>query len=97
MSRRPPSWFDLTANMMRLAVESQGVVALRMMKLASGDADVGREFNLMFAEKAQAAIDAHMEAGVTALAGRPDLAPARALALYRRRVRANHRRLSRRT
>ena len=95
MSRRPPSWLDLTTNMMRLAMEAQAVVALRMMKFAAGGSGLGVEFNLMFSEKAQAALDAQLAAGVTTLTGRPDLAPARAVALYRRRVRANHRRLTR--
>jgi hypothetical protein len=89
------SVLDLAANLMRLGLEAQEVVALRMLKFASGGADLESEFARMFSEKAGAAIDAQVEAGRSALSGQAHLAPARAVALYRRRVRANHRRLSR--
>jgi hypothetical protein len=95
MSRRPPSVFDLAANMMRLGIEAQGVIALRMMKFAAGGAGVESEFSRMFAEKALAVVDAQIEASLSALTGQPHLVPARTVALYRRRVRANHRRLIR--
>jgi hypothetical protein len=95
MSRRAPSPFDLFADSMRLAVESQGVIALRMLKFAGGGAGAQDEFHRMFAEKALAVVEAQVEAGLSAITGQPQLAPARAVALYRRRVRANQRRLLR--
>ncbi len=95
MSHRPASFFDLAANMMRLTVEAQGVIALRMMKFAGGGAGLESEFNRMFAEKALAIVDAQVEASLSVFTGQLHLAPARTVALYRRRVRANHRRLSR--
>jgi hypothetical protein len=95
MSRRPTTVFDFAANMMRLTLEAQEVVALRMLKFASGGVGLESEFTRMFAEKARAVVDAQIEAGLSALSGQPHLAPARAVALYRRRVRANQRRLSR--
>jgi hypothetical protein len=47
----------------------------------------------MISEKTEAALDAQLQIGRSAMSGRLDLAPARAIALYRRRVRANQRRL----
>lgn len=95
MSRRPHSVLDLAVNMMRLGIEAQGVIALRMMKFAAGGVGVESEFNRMFAEKALAVVDAQIEASLGALTGQSHLVPARTVALYRRRVRANHRRLIR--
>ena len=47
----------------------------------------------MISEKTRAALDAQLQIGMSAMSGRLDLAPARAIALYRRRVRANQPRL----
>jgi hypothetical protein len=44
--------------LMMLAIESSGVVALRMMKLMSGDGDTLREAHLMVSEKKDAAFEA---------------------------------------
>jgi hypothetical protein len=44
--------------LMMLAVEANGVVALRMMKLMSGDSDTLHEAHLMFSEKIGAAFEA---------------------------------------
>lgn len=51
--------------LMLLAVESSGVVALRTMKLVSGDGDAIHEAQLMFSEK----IDAAFEAAASLMAG----------------------------
>jgi hypothetical protein len=50
---------------MMLAIESNGVVGLRLMKLASGGSDAQAEADLMLREK----IDAAFEAGATLMAG----------------------------
>jgi hydroxyethylthiazole kinase-like sugar kinase family protein len=50
---------------MMLAIESSGVVGLRLMKLASGGGDAQVEAELMLREK----IDAAFEAGATLIAG----------------------------
>lgn len=93
MSRKP-SWFGLSVAAMQLGFEAQTVIALRMMKMAAGGAAAETEARRMVSEKAEAAMDAQLHMGMSAMAGRPDLAPARAIAVYRRRVRANRRRLS---
>ena len=45
-------------SLMMLAVEANGVVALRMMKLARGDRSARREAELMISEKIHAAFEA---------------------------------------
>ncbi len=50
---------------MMLAIESNGVIGLRLIKLASGGSDAGDEFGLMLREK----IDAAVEARETLLSG----------------------------
>ena len=93
MARRNSSWFGLSMSAMQLGLEAQGVIALRMMKMAAGGAAAEAEVQRMISEKTQAAFDAQVQIGKSAMTGRLDLAPARAIALYRRRVRANRRRL----
>lgn len=44
--------------LMMLAVEANGVVTLRVMKLMSGDSDTLHEAHLMFSEKIDAAFEA---------------------------------------
>jgi hypothetical protein len=93
MARRNSSWFGLSMSAMQLGLEAQGVIALRMMKMAAGGAAAEAEVQRMISEKTQAALDTQLQIGKSAMSGRLDLAPARAIALYRRRVRANQRRL----
>ena len=51
--------------LMMLSVESSGVVALRMIKLMSGDGDAFNEARLMISEK----VDAALEATASLMAG----------------------------
>jgi hypothetical protein len=80
--------FTAWANLAMLALESQHVVALRLMKLAAGGPAAAREMNLMTFEKMEAL--AH-ESGRMLLGD----THARVVKRYRTRVRANRRRLSR--
>jgi hypothetical protein len=93
MARRNASWFNLSMSAVQLGIEAQSVIALRMMKVAAGGKAAEIEMQRMISEKTQAALDAQLQIGRSAMSGRLDLAPARAIALYRRRVRANQRRL----
>jgi secreted protein with Ig-like and vWFA domain len=93
MARRATSLFQLSLNTMRLGLEAQSVIALRTMKCAAGGAAASDEINLMVSEKVRATIDAQFTLARAAMAGRAD-GPAKAVALYRRRVRANQRRLA---
>lgn len=86
-------WFDVA----RLGFEAQYVVALRLTRLAAGGAIATREANRMVTEKAAALMNAQL-AAATALAagGGPERAAERAFATYRKAVRKNRRRLTRR-
>jgi hypothetical protein len=91
-TRRNP-WFTLSRDAMMLGLEAQSVIGLRMMKAAMGGEAAQLEATLMVAEKAKAVVDVQMMLAKCALAGEAHLGPSRALALYRRRVQANQRRL----
>ena len=91
-----PSWFDLAAESWRLGLEAQAVVNLRLAKLAAGDAAAALEAQRMVTEKVMAAAEVQGRAFADALTGKSHLTPKRSVALYRRKVRANRRRLSRR-
>jgi hypothetical protein len=80
-----------------LAFEAQQVIALRMLRLATGGAPANRELTRMITEKA----DAAAEAGFTAMKSLALGANGTAAALgvirgYRTRVRRNRRRLAKR-
>jgi uncharacterized lipoprotein NlpE involved in copper resistance len=73
-------------SLVMLAVEANGVVALRMMKLMRGGRSARREAKLMVREK----IDAAFEATARLMAGAPS---EEIVHRYRRRVAANAKRL----
>ena len=72
--------------LMMLAIESGGVISLRMMKLMSGDRDAAREAELMINEK----IEAVFEATASLLAG---ASADQIVQRYRHHVGANAKRL----
>ena len=81
----------------RLVVETQQVIALRMMRLALGGAVATREARRMVSEKAVALAAAQNIAATALVAGHgPAAAMLRAGEPVKRRLRANHRRLTRR-
>jgi hypothetical protein len=86
------SWIEA----MEFSLEAQGVIAMRLLKIARGGADGAEECWRMMAEKIAAATDAN-EACASALAhGKSiELAVSSALAPIRQRVRTNHARLLR--
>ena len=86
-------WFDLSMDTFMLGLESQSVIGLRLLKAAMGGEAAQREAALMVAEKAQAVVDVHLVLAKSAIAGQAHLGPSRAVALFRRRVQANRRRL----
>lgn len=89
------AWFGMAEDTFRLGLAAQSVIALRLAKAAFGGAAAQEEAHLMICEKAQAAVDVQAVMTRSLLAGEAHLAPGRALALYRRRVEANRKRLSR--
>jgi hypothetical protein len=85
------NWVDATS----FAIEAQQVVTLRLMRLASGGVAGAAEAQRMVTEKAAAGLAAQAAATSALMAGRSFTAAARRAAVpYRRRVRANRRRLS---
>jgi hypothetical protein len=95
-SVRHNPWLSLATDVTRLCFEAQEVIGLRMFGSALGDAEAGEEAWLMVMEKGQAVWDTQFLITKSLVAGEAHLAPARAVALYRRRVQANHRRLVKR-
>lgn len=84
----------LSADAARLGHESGQVIGLRLAVAGRGGAPAQAELCRMITEKALAALDAHFVLAGSVLTGEAHLAPARTLALYRRRVQANHARLT---
>ena len=92
MAKNP--WLDLSWRAMQLGAESQAVMALRVMKLAAGGAAAAAESQLMVTEKVEAAAAAQAHLAVSLMTGGGAQGARRAVAHYRRKVRANRRRLS---
>jgi hypothetical protein len=87
------TWIEAT----RFAIEAQQVVALRLVRLAGGDMAAAREAQRMVMEKIAAGLTAQIAATTALIAGASLTAVTLSAAQpYRRRVRANHRRLTRR-
>jgi hypothetical protein len=88
-------WLTLSFRAVQMGIEAQSVVALRMLRFASGGAR--SEATRMVAEKVAAAAKAQAVAAAAAVSGRkPHIIAGKALNVYKKRVRANKRRLSRR-
>jgi hypothetical protein len=80
-----------------MGLEAQGVMALCMLRLAGGGARAQAEAGRMVTEKILAAGEAQTAAVAAALRGDKEHVIAnKALGIYRKRVRANKRRLTRR-
>jgi hypothetical protein len=89
-------WLTLSFKAFQLGIEAQSVVALRMMRLVSGGAGTRAEMGRMIQEKAAAIAEAQFAATAAAVAGNKDhVIAGKALKVFRKRVRANRRRLSR--
>ena len=93
MSRRGNPWMRLGMDSLRLGAESQGVIALRMMALAVGGPSAAKEAELMVSEKMRAVAETQTQVFTSLLMGQGHLAASRAVTAYRRKVRANLRRL----
>jgi hypothetical protein len=80
----------------QFGLEVQSVIALRLMRLAAGGNPGRREARLMFAEKMAALTEAQIATAATILTGRSHTAAKKVVQVYKKRVRANKTRLSRR-
>ena len=93
MARNP--WIGLTTDAWALGLEASWVIGLRTMKLAAGGAAATAEADLMLREKVEAGMALQAKAMSGGLGATPAAAMANTLTHYRRKVRANRRRLSR--
>lgn len=90
-------WFALTFKTIQLGFDAQSVIALRMMRLASGGAGSKAEISRMVTEKASAIAESQVAAAAAVMTGRQDhVVASKVLNVLGKRVRANKRRLSRR-
>lgn len=90
------AWFSLGLDMWMLGAEASSVIALRTMKLAGGGSAANAEAELMVREKVSAAIALSQQVLTGGLGTSMPGMGAKAVASYRRKVRANQRRLSKR-
>jgi hypothetical protein len=89
-------WLKLGYGAFQLGLEAQSVVALRLMKLTVGDAAAVAESQLMVSEKITAAMVASSHLAIGLMSGSGVNGARKAQAHYRKAVRANRRRLTKR-
>jgi hypothetical protein len=89
-------WVSFGMKAWQIGLEAQSVIALRMMRLATGGARAEAEASRIVTEKMMASSEAYVTAGIAAMRGDEDhVVAGKMLKVYRKRVRANRRRLSR--
>jgi hypothetical protein len=87
-------WLRASLDAWSLALEASTVIALRTAKLAAGTAAGKAEARRMVREKIEAGLALQALALTGGLGRTPNSAAAKTLAHYRRKVRANKRRLA---
>jgi len=93
MSRNP--WLRFGINTWYLGLEASSVVALRLLKIAAGGVAAEVEARRMVNEKIEAGLALQALALTGALGQTSDSAAKKMVVHYRRKVRANRRRLAR--
>jgi hypothetical protein len=89
-------WLSLGLKAWQIGLEAQSVIALPMMRIAAGGTRAQAEANRMVTEKILAAGEAQAAAAAAAIRGQKNhVVAGKALNVYRKRIRANKRRLSR--
>jgi len=92
MLRNP--WFRVRVNAWSLGMEASSVIALRTLKIAAGGVAAEVEARRMVSEKIEASLALQALALTGGLGLTADGAATKMLAHYRRKVRANRRRLA---
>jgi hypothetical protein len=87
-------WLSLSVDAARLACETQALVALRLFGIVTGAVPAFAEIGRMMPEKVAALSAAQALVVEGAATGTGDKVPAKVVALYRDRVKANKTRLS---
>lgn len=85
----------LTRDIFSLGMEMNAVIGLRMLQIATNDPKAQAEAQLMITEKMMALTTAQTRYAIDVMTGQAHNAPARTVAFYRRKVRANRKRLTR--
>lgn len=93
MARLRNPWLKLSLDAWSLGVEASTVVGLRTLKMAAGGAAADTEGRRMVEEKIRAGMELQSMAMTGALGLNPHQAVSKTLIHYRRKVRANQRRL----
>jgi hypothetical protein len=94
MNRARNPWIGVGLSAWSLGLEASAVIGLRTMKIAAGGAAAQAEARRMVSEKVDAGLTLQTMALTGGLGFTPHAAAAKTLAHYRRKVRANRRRLS---
>jgi hypothetical protein len=92
MQRNP--WFRFGVNALSLAIEASSVITLRTLKIASGGVAAETEARRMISEKIEAGFALQAMALTGGLGLTADGAASKMVTHYRRKVRANRRRLA---
>jgi hypothetical protein len=95
MKRRGNPWLGVGLDAWSLGVEAATVVGLRTLKIAAGGPAAAEEARLMVEEKIAAGLALQGKAVSGALGASPAGVARSTLSHYRRKVRANRRRLQR--
>ncbi len=90
---RSPDWMKLAMQSWSLGMEASTVVGMRMLKLSQGGPAAAAEAERMVREKIDAATDLNLLALTGALGTTPHRAATKTVGHYRRKVRANRKRL----
>jgi hypothetical protein len=93
MARVRNPWLRLGVDAWALGLEASSVIGLRTLKLAAGGPAADTEAKRMVEEKVAAAAELQRLAMFGALGLTPQRAAAKTVAHYRRKVRANQKRL----
>ncbi len=94
MPRRRNPWLRLSQDAWMLGAEAATVMTLRTLKIAAGGPDAGREADRMVSEKIEAAQALQAMAMTGALGFTAPGVVDKSIKHYRRKVRANRRRLA---
>ena len=86
-------WLGIGFSAWSLGLEASSVIALRMLKIASGGKGGEAEARRMINEKIEAGLDLQTKALTGGLGLTPQSAATKTLAHYQSKVRANRRRL----
>lgn len=95
MRRQANPWLGLGFDTWMLGVEASTVISQRMWMVATGGPDAGVETARMISEKIDAGLALQLMAMTGGLGLNPATAAAKTISHYRRKVRANRRRLAR--